>query len=76
MGDFIIDSGKRIRHLREKAGLSREKLSDLAGIGVKFLYEIECGKKGMSAYTLFNLSKALVVGCDYILTGNIKKQRC
>ena len=41
----------------------------MANIGSKFLYEIESGKKGMSAYTLYNLSKALNVSCDYILTG-------
>ena len=72
MENFAKDSGKRIRNLREKSGYSREKLSELAGIGVKFLYEIECGKKGMSAYTLYNLSVALNVSCDYILTGNKK----
>lgn len=72
MRDFEAESGKRIRNLREKNGYSREKLSELAGIGVKFLYEIECRKKGMSAYTLYNLANALNVSCDYILTGNTK----
>lgn len=63
------DIGWRIRTMREKAGYSRERFSELAEITPKFLYEIEVGKKGMSAYTLYNISKALNVSCDYILTG-------
>lgn len=70
MQDFEITVGKRVRALREKLGYSREKLSELADVSTKFLYEIESGKKGMSAYTLFNLSNALGVSCDYILSGN------
>lgn len=69
MNDFDISVGKRIRGLREKLGYSREKLSELADISPKFLYEIECGRKGMSAFTLYNISKALGTGCDYILLG-------
>ncbi len=70
MKEFEMEIGKRIRSLREKSGYSREKMSELANIGAKFLYEIESGKKGMSAYTLLNISRALNVSCDYILTGS------
>ena len=69
MQEFQKNSGLRIWQLREKAGYSREKLSEAANISAKFLYEIEIGKKGMSAYTLYNLANALNVSCDYILTG-------
>ena len=68
MSNFEEEVGKRIRLLRENAGYSREKLSELANIGSKFLYEIETGKKGMSAYTLFNIANALNTSCDYILS--------
>lgn len=70
MKDFDINIGFRIRTLREKHGYSREKFSEMANIGAKFLYEIECGKKGMSAFTLYNIANALNVSSDYILTGN------
>ena len=63
------EMGWRIRILREKAGYSRERFSEMANIGPKFLYELESGKKGMSVYTLHNISKALNVTYDYILTG-------
>ncbi len=69
MQEFDAEVGKRVRALREKLGYSREKLSELAEVSTKFIYEIEVGKKGMSAYTLFNLSKSLGVSCDYLLTG-------
>ena len=73
---FEITVGKKIRELRERNGYSREYLSELACIGSKFLYEIETGKKGMSAYTLYNISKALNVSCDYILTGKERNSKC
>lgn len=66
---FDKDAGARIRALREKAGYSRERFSEMAGIGSKFLYEIESGKKGMSAYTLYSIAAALGVSTDYILLG-------
>lgn len=72
MQEFNKEVGLRIAILREKFDLSREVLSGLAGISSKFLYEIECGKKGMSAYTLHNIAKALNVSTDYILTGEGK----
>ena len=55
--------------LRSDRGYTREQLSELADISEKFLYEIETGKKGFSAMTLLNLSKALEVSLDYIMTG-------
>ena len=42
----------------------------MAYISPKFLYEIEVGKKGFSAETLFYIAQALSVNCEYILTGN------
>lgn len=69
MENFNKSVGLRIAILRENLGFSREVLSGLAGISSKFLYEIECGKKGMSAYTLHNLSRVLGVSADYLLSG-------
>ena len=61
--------GKRIRELREKRELTREKLAEKAGITSKFLYEIENGKKGISAGNLCKVAGALSTSCDYILLG-------
>ena len=71
MYEFIYEeAGKRIRLLREERNLSRDILSERAEISAKFLYEIESGKKGFSADTLYRLSKALNVPSEYILSGN------
>lgn len=69
MRDFNEEIGFRIRTLRERQGYSRERLSEMSKIGVKFLYEIEVGKKGMSAYTLMNIANSLDVTADYLLGG-------
>ncbi|MCI8779320.1 MAG: helix-turn-helix transcriptional regulator [Lachnospiraceae bacterium] len=64
-----LTAGERIMVLRNDRGYTREQLAELADISDKFLYEIETGKKGFSAITLMNLSKALEVSLDYIMTG-------
>lgn len=65
--------GAFIRELRENAGYSREELAEKAGINDKFLYEIETGRKGMSAETLYKIATSLSVSTDYLLTGKSKK---
>lgn len=69
MKNIYYNAGIRIRLLREKRRYTREKLSEMAEISPKFLYEIETGSKGFSADTLYKLSKALETNADYILTG-------
>ena len=80
------EMGKRLEEVRESRGLTREEVAEKAGISTKFLYEVERGKKGISAQTLLRLAKTLSVSCDYLLVGketavkqsfgkeNIKKQ--
>ena len=61
--------GKRIRKLREKRDMTREQLAGKAEITAKFIYEIENGRKGMSAGNLYKIAAALSTSCDYILLG-------
>ena len=63
--------GNRIKELREVHNFTREELAEKAEISSKFLYEVEKGRKGLSADTLMKISKTLSCSCDYILTGNI-----
>lgn len=69
MSDFYITVGKRIRELRENQKYTREKLAELAEINDKFLYEVETGRKGVSAQNLFRLSSSLGVTMDYLVSG-------
>ena len=61
--------GNRIKALREARGYTREELAEKAEISSKFLYEVEKGRKGLSADTLLKISRTLSCSCDYILTG-------
>lgn len=61
--------GSRIKALREARGYTREELAERAEISSKFLYEVEKGRKGLSADTLLKISRKLSCSCDYILTG-------
>lgn len=63
--------GKRIKLLRETNGFTREELAERAEISSKFLYEVEKGRKGLSADTLLKISKTLSCSCDYIMTGEL-----
>jgi len=63
--------GKRIKSLREANGFTREELAEKAEISSKFLYEVEKGRKGLSADTLLKISKTLSCSCDYIMTGEV-----
>ncbi|HAU86873.1 MAG TPA: hypothetical protein DCW90_15695 [Lachnospiraceae bacterium] len=66
--EFYKMAGRRIRKLRVSNNYSREVLAEKANISTKFLYEIETGKKGFSAYTLESLARALDVNSNYILS--------
>jgi len=48
-----------IKKYREKAGLTQEQLSELAGISPDYLSEIERGKKVPSMKRFFKIAKAL-----------------
>lgn len=66
---FKKEIGKRIRQIREEKEITRDQLAEKAEITSKFLYELENGKKGLSAKTLLKIANALSCSCDYILLG-------
>ena len=67
--ELNTDIGKRIRNIREMQGKTREQIAEQADISAQFLFEIETGKKGMTARTIINLSKTLHTSTDYLLLG-------
>lgn len=68
-----IEIGKRIKEQRTARNMTREELAEKSQISSKFLYEIELGKKGLSADTLLKIANTLSCSCDYIMTGEHKK---
>lgn len=69
------DAGMRIRKLRKQRGMTRKELSEKCKVTEKFIYEIEAGKKGFSASTLYSIANTLGVCSDYILIGT-KLEQC
>lgn len=67
MNDFNKKMGLKIKKLRERRKLTREKLGEMAEISDRFIYDVETGQKGISAETLYKLSRALNVTSDYLL---------
>ena len=61
--------GGRIRALREREHLTREKLAEGANISVQFLSDIENGTKSMTVPTIINIAASLHVTTDYLLLG-------
>lgn len=61
--------GERIKSLRKLRNMTRDEVANKSEISSKFLYEIELGKKGLSADTLVKIANTLSCSCDYIMTG-------
>jgi transcriptional regulator with XRE-family HTH domain len=71
MGDIMDKStiGKRVRRQRESLNLTRDQFAEQIDISPQFLAEIENGKKGMSAETLYKICEKGKASADYILFG-------
>ena len=68
--EFSIEQvGKRVRSIRQQLNLTREEFAEQVGISPQFLAEIENGKKGMSAETLYKICSRFDMSSDYILLG-------
>ncbi|MCL2501020.1 MAG: helix-turn-helix domain-containing protein [Defluviitaleaceae bacterium] len=61
--------GRRVQEKRKALGLTRERLVDMASppFSSKYLWEIEKGKKMLSADMLRRLAVALNVTADWLL---------
>jgi transcriptional regulator with XRE-family HTH domain len=53
--------GKNVKKVREKAGITQEKLADKAGVHVSYISRIERGIVNPSYDVLENIAKALRV---------------
>ena len=72
--DLNVEIGARIRRRREVLGCTREQIAERANISVQFLFDIERGKKSMTALTIVKLAEALSVSIDFMLLGTRRKE--
>ena len=76
MREYVREEvGKRILEARRKCGYSRERLSELADINAKYIYEIEYGLKVPSAEKLYNISQALKEPMNNLVIGENKNEK-
>ncbi len=70
MKELSLDHvGRRLKGVRTQLQLTREAFAEEVGISPQFLAELENGKKGMSAETLFKLCNRFDLSADYLLFG-------
>ena len=69
-----VEIGRRIQQIRKERNMTREDLAEKAEISSKFVYEVEMGKKGLSAESVGKITKALSTSSDYLLTGEGEKR--
>jgi transcriptional regulator with XRE-family HTH domain len=60
---------RRIKNLRNKHKVSRERLSEAIGVSSSFINLLERGDSGISVDNLFRISRVFGVSVDYLLTG-------
>ena len=67
--ELNVQIGDRIRNSREIAGLTQEQFSDLVGVTVQYISDLERGVVGTSIPTLIKICNSLNVSSDYLLMG-------
>ena len=65
----LIESGKRIRMLRKKLGLTQENLADKLGVTLNTISRIEIGNRGISIDLAIDLAVLFNSTLDYIIAG-------
>ena len=65
----LVESGKRIKALRKKNGLTQEKLAEQLGIAVNTIARIEIGNRGISIDLAIELAVRFNTTLDYIFLG-------
>ena len=74
---MITQLGRKLRLLRERAGLSQTDLAPLIGLSDRskgYISEIESGKKIPPAVTILRIALYFNVSTDYLLRDDIAEQ--
>jgi len=71
--ELYIKIGARIKHSREIAGYTQEKLADLTDVSIQYISDLERGIVGTSIPTLIKICETLNVSSDFILMGRTKE---
>lgn len=72
--ELNIAIGERIRHARETAGMTQERLAQMTEVSIQYISDLERGVVGASVPTIIKICDGLKVSCDYILMGRAKHE--
>jgi transcriptional regulator with XRE-family HTH domain len=61
LDDVTVRFGRRLREVRTRAGISQEKLAELAGLHRTYVSSVERGERNISLVNIENLANALGV---------------
>lgn len=64
---LMLTIGNNLREYRLSMKMTQDEIAEKAGLSVPFYANLERGVKGMSLYTLAELSKTLGISADYLL---------
>ncbi|MCL2049095.1 MAG: helix-turn-helix domain-containing protein [Defluviitaleaceae bacterium] len=67
--EWLTSFGSRLRHEREKQGLTRNALANQADTAQDYIAQLERGDKSPSMRTLINILTALDVSADSLIFG-------
>lgn len=68
--------GRRIAARRKQLGLTQEQAAERAGLTQQFFASVETGTKNIRAESIVNVSKALNISADFLLTGEVADLDC
>lgn len=61
----VVDLGKAIRKARKARGLTQQSFADLAGVGRRFISELEKGKKTLEIGKVLHVAKAVGIQISF-----------
>jgi transcriptional regulator with XRE-family HTH domain len=74
LSDVLERFGKRLREVRERVGVSQEKLAEMAGLHRTYVSSIERGKRNISLLNIERLASALEVPMAELLPDAKRKR--
>ena len=69
----MATTGERIKRIREKKGLTQEKLAEACDISKGFLSDVENNKRNISSQKLLSIANILGASLEYLLRGESGK---
>ena len=56
---FLFELGRRVRHARHDAGLTRRQLAEYSGLSERYLAQLEAGEGNISVLLMRRVAKVL-----------------